>query len=149
MKGSALLKQSIRGHCSCREIQYDFTGDIIWVGHCHCADCRRQCGSAVATFVSFSPKDFKFSKGTPRKFKSSPGVSRTFCGNCGTPISYQAQTLPDEIHLHIGTLSDPEDFPAQSHVFSGEKLSWFEINDEIIRFDTLPPGRDVASTLTG
>ena len=41
----------------------------------------------------------------PKKFQSSNSVSRGFCGNCGTPLTYEA---PDGIALAIGAFDTPE-----------------------------------------
>lgn len=128
----------VSGHCLCGDIQFQYTGKVNWTAHCHCSDCRRQCGSVVATFISVRKSEFHFSKGTTKTFESSVGVKRSFCGNCGTPMTYEAIAFPKDVHVHLGTLIKPEKFPAQIHVFESEKLSWLKIDDQTRRFDTLP-----------
>ena len=42
---------------------------------------------------------FRWLQGVPMLFASSPPVKRGFCGQCGTPLSYQHADAPDEIEL--------------------------------------------------
>ena len=96
------------GGCLCGRLRYRVTAAPLWVAHCHCWSCRRNTGSALATFVGFPKARFAYSKGNPKIFHSSPAVSRSFCGDCGTPISYEAERCTDEIHLYVSTLDHPE-----------------------------------------
>ena len=126
------------GYCLCGSIEYVVTGEPIWCGHCHCESCRRHTGGAVATFVAFTNESFELVQGALNTFESSPGVQRSFCGKCGSPISYQSKGIPDEIHLFLGSLANPESYKPVSHVFCREKLPWLEIADDGERYDTLP-----------
>ena len=70
----------------------------------------------------------EFTRGAPKLFESSPGVRRGFCGECGSTLTYESADIPDEIHIHIGALDRPEDFPPRgSPAFPEERLPWFRI----------------------
>jgi len=122
------------GRCLCGAIRYEFRSAPEWVVHCHCDSCRRQVSSPLATFVGVLHKNFRFIAGAPNAYASSPGVSRSFCGACGSPIAYEAERLPDEIHLFHGTLDDPGDLAPTAHVFTEERVAWFEVHDELPRY---------------
>ncbi len=124
------------GGCLCGELKYEVKGDPLWVAHCHCFSCRRNTGAPVTTFVGFPIAAFRYVTGSPKVFASSPGVRRSFCGTCGTPISYESDKLADEIHLYLSTLDNPDDYVAQTHVFTEESVSWFKIDDDIPRYRT-------------
>ena len=121
------------GRCLCGAVRFEVDGEPLWVGHCHCESCRRNTGSAVATFVGFKPSQVSYASGEPRLFESSPGVRRRFCADCGTPLSYEADKFPGEIHLYLCTLDDPGRFVAQFHVFYAERVRWFEVSDDLPR----------------
>ncbi len=135
-----MTDNTVEGHCLCGAIHFRIEGDALWVAHCHCESCRRNTGSAVATFVGFRPSQVQYLSGPRKIFESSPGVRRGFCADCGTPLSYETDRLADEIHLYLSTLNKPEKFPAQFHVFYAERVPWFEIADELARHDQLPTG---------
>lgn len=124
------------GRCLCGDIRYQFEGEPLWVAHCHCESCRRQTSSAIATFVGVRTDKLTFTSGTPAVYHSSPGVDRSFCPKCGAPIAFACQkAFPGETHLYLGTLDDPGAFVAASHVHTGEQLHWFEVMDELPRFE--------------
>lgn len=117
------------GRCRCGAVGYSYTGNEIWCCHCHCESCRRTTSSPFTTFISVA-KDTIVFHGVPAKiFNSSPGVARSFCPTCGSPISYESETYPGEIHLYAATLDDPCSIAPQSHDFSSEMLPWIHLND--------------------
>ena len=126
------------GRCRCGDIQYSISKAPNWCGHCHCVDCRRQTSSAVATFIGCDEGAFELTGGEFTVYESSPGVRRSFCGRCGTPLAYQAEFMPGEIHILVGTLDDPEMFPPQVEVFCEQRLSWLKLAVDGPSFDRLP-----------
>lgn len=122
------------GRCLCGAIRYEFRGAPEWVVHCHCDSCRRQTSAPIATIVGVLKKNLRFTAGTPKAYPSSAGVSRSFCPSCGSPIAYEAERLPDEIHLFHGTLDEPRHFAPTAHVRTEEQLSWFEVHDRLPRY---------------
>ncbi len=122
-----------RGRCLCGKVAYEFEGDINWSGHCHCESCRRNTSSVVATFIGVPRTAFRFTGAEPKAYVSSKGVRRLFCADCGSPIAYDADAYPDEIHFYTGTLERPQDLPPTFHVFYDEKLPWLEIDDDLPR----------------
>jgi len=72
--------------------------------------------------------------------ESSPGVFRDFCGDCGTPLSYESRRWPTETHLYAATLDHPEAFVPQAHVFWSERLPWMTIADDLPKYEGGSPG---------
>jgi hypothetical protein len=83
--------QKVTGGCHCGAIRYEATGEPLYVPYCHCASCRGTTGAPVVMFVNFEEKAVQFTKGERKVYHSSPGVNRTFCGDCGTPLSYEGE----------------------------------------------------------
>ena len=122
------------GKCLCGKIRFQALGPVIWMGYCHCQSCRRATGSAAVTHVGIKDTSLKILRGRIKIFNSSVSVKRGFCADCGSPISYQADHFPDYIQLYIGSFDEPNRLTPQAHVHVEEKISWFEINDELPRF---------------
>ena len=53
-------------------------------------------------------------------------------------MAYRSTTFPGEIYLNIGTLDNPEDYPAQLLVFCSQKLPWLTVDENIPKYETLP-----------
>ena len=101
----------IKGGCLCGTVRFAFAEPVLWLAHCHCASCRRNTGAAVATFVGVARDCYRLISGTPAVYASSPGVHRSFCGRCGTPLTYEAERWPGEVHINIGAVDEPGRFP--------------------------------------
>ena len=125
---------SREGGCLCGAIRYRFEGEPLWVAHCHCTSCRRNTGAAFATFVGVRASGFTYLLGAPQRFESSPGVFRSFCGRCGTPLTYEAEKYPGEVHLNIGSLDEPDPFRPQAHVHVAQQIGWLELADSLPRY---------------
>ena len=123
-----------RGHCLCRAITFAYEGKPLWVAHCHCESCRRNTASPVTTFLGVATQGFRWTQGEPAVFESSPGVRRRFCGRCGTPLAYEADRFPGEVHLYVANLESPGAVSPTAHVHVAEQLPWFEIQDALPRY---------------
>jgi hypothetical protein len=122
------------GRCLCGDVRYEYVGAPDRLFHCHCDSCRRHVSSPVATFVCVFRNQFRFTQGEPGIYQSSPGVRRSFCPRCGSPVAYQADRIPDEIHLYHGTLTDPAALRPTAHLYVEAQLAWFEVLDELPRY---------------
>ncbi len=122
------------GRCLCGAIRFEFRGAPEWVVHSQCVNCRRLVSSPLATFVCVLKANFQLTAGAPKAYASSAGVSRSFCPTCGSPIAYEAERLPDEIHLFHGTLDETDRFVPTAHVHTEEQVPWFEVHDALPRY---------------
>ncbi len=121
------------GRCLCGAVRFSYEGPEVWVGHCHCESCRRATASPFTTFLGVPRHAVRFA-GTPaRSYRSSPGVRRSFCGTCGTPIAYESDRFPDEIHLYAANLDAPAEAKPQFHVHTAEQLPWIVLADGLPR----------------
>lgn len=120
------------GRCLCGAVSFEAQGAPLWTSHCHCRSCRKNTGAAVATFVGYALDQVTWT-GERRTFESSPGVCRGFCGTCGSPLSYEGEMAPGEVHIHISAFDDPDAFRPQRHAFFTEKIKWFDVHDRLPR----------------
>ena len=131
-----------RGHCLCGNVQFEAHGERMWVAHCHCHSCRRHTGSPVATFVGYLKDQVVYTNGERAFFASSPGVRRGFCADCGTPMTYESDRHPGEIHVYVSTFDEPDAFVPKLHVFYSERIAWMELEDGLPRFEGLTAGAE-------
>ena len=133
------------GGCLCGTVRYRCTGAPLWVVHCHCESCRRSAGCAMVTWAGFARDGVVFTAGWPQRYASSPGVTRSFCANCGTPLTYEAESRADEVHFTIGTFDQPEALPPTKHVFHAERISWLHLGDDLPRYAGAGSDEDASS----
>jgi hypothetical protein len=122
------------GGCLCGAVRYEVRGDGFHATLCHCSSCRRATGAPAVAWVSFPAGALRFTRGTPRRFRSSAAVERSFCAGCGTPLTYQHDSLPDEIDVTTCSLDDPAAFPPADHTWTSERVGWHAAAHELPAF---------------
>lgn len=132
--------RKVEGHCLCHAIKFEYEAQPNWVVHCHCESCRRAASAPVVTWISVPRASFQFTEGSPRHYRSSAHAKRAFCGDCGSPLTYENDQLPDEVHLYAASLADPSGVVVSRHVFVEDQLDWFEIQDDLPRYATTSQG---------
>ncbi len=130
------------GHCLCGNTTFEFDGDPTWACYCHCDSCRRNCSAPVTAFLGLPEKRFRWTGQEPATYESTPSVRRRFCSTCGTPMAFEADHYPGEIHLYIASLDDPHAISPQMHVHHEERLSWFETDDDLKRISGFHTGTE-------
>lgn len=131
---------TMTGGCMCGAVRYETTGDSFAVSHCHCHSCRKHNGAAVVTLAGFKADQVEFSGDERKVYESSPGVGRAFCGNCGTPLTWEGDggELGPIFEFHISTFDDPNVLVPTMHAFYPERIAWFDIADNLPRHEGFP-----------
>ncbi len=125
------------GGCMCGAVRFETTGDSFGVIHCHCHSCRKHNGGPVVTLAGFTADQVAFSGEDRKIYESSPGVGRAFCGNCGTPLTWEGDggEMGPIIEFHISTFDNPDALIPSAHSFYPERISWFDIADNLPRHE--------------
>ncbi len=129
--------KTVTGGCMCGAVRYEAIGEPLEVGHCHCHSCRRHTGAPVVSFVMFEADKVRFTGRERSIYNSSPGVKRAFCGQCGTPLTWEGRSRAWNrpiIEFHISTLDDPDCFAPDRHWFHEERIAWFDVADDLPRY---------------
>jgi len=114
----------ISGGCYCGKVRFKATGPTLSQANCHCSNCRRAAGAQSVAWITVPPSKFKFVSGEPKRYRTETGAYRTLCTDCGTSLTYEHESRPDEIDITTGSLDEPEAFAPTKDVFADEKLSW-------------------------
>ena len=126
------------GGCMCGEVRYETSGDPFSVAHCHCHSCRKHNGAAVVTLAGYTADQVTFSGQERSFYESSKGATRAFCNHCGTPLTWEGdggEELGPILELHLSTFDEPEKLIPTAHAFYPERISWFDIADDLPRYE--------------
>ncbi len=127
---------SIRGRCLCGTVQFAITPPTNWCAHCHCEYCRRAHSAAFVTWVGVPAGQFEVAAGEAamRRFASSSEATRTFCGECGSMLLFEGARWPDEVHVAVGSLTDPLDRAPAGHAYYDQRVAWGIPGDDLARY---------------
>ena len=120
------------GGCQCGAIRFR-AENVGGAGICHCRMCQKAFGSFYGAFVT--GHGVEWTRGSPKYFASSNRARRGFCGDCGTPLTYQADG--DGLELAIGAFDDPSHVAPTFQVNPADKLPF---TDGIASLPTRQPG---------
>jgi hypothetical protein len=131
---------SIKGYCLCRTVQYELDGEVGDAVRCYCRSCQCVTGSAFATVAMADASRFRLTSGEQAisSFESSPGKRRHFCSKCGSAIFTKLDSDANTYRLRVGGLEDLLGVNVLKHIFVAEKVSWYEIKDDLPQFDGWP-----------
>lgn len=129
------MTQTIDGGCLCRAIRYRVAGAPLSSIICHCMTCRRVSGAPTVAWLTVDRAQFQFLSGSASIHLSSRDVVRRFCGNCGTPLTYENSGSPNTIDITTASLDDPNACPPSMEVWLEHRLNWQIPNQDLGQFD--------------
>jgi hypothetical protein len=106
--------------------------------YCHCQRCRQASGAPVSAWLQVAPGRFHLTSGAPRGFSSSPRTTRWFCGDCGAKL-HMTDSEGRSVGVPLACLDKPEFIPPTAHGWWSARLAWFEMSDDLPRYDEDPP----------
>ena len=130
---------TLTGGCLCGAIRYTVDADIKDLRACHCTNCQKASGAGGSVNAVLPTAAIRITKGTPKRYAGIADSGRTlyrfFCADCGSPIAYGSERRPEIIDLFLGTLDEPGAVKPWCHVQVAEQVSWFEVLDDLPRFE--------------
>lgn len=85
------------GGCACGAVRYEVRGEPTVAGLCHCADCRKETGSAFLYYADWPLAAFS-ANGQYRTYGG-----RSFCPECGTRLFHLSEETAE---ICLGSLND-------------------------------------------
>lgn len=106
------------GGCLCGAVRYSVRGEPLHVVRCHCANCRKESGSAFTVYAWWPVEAFEMSG----EISSYDG--RGFCPRCGSRLLDTTHT-DTHIEIRIGSLDDaPFELTPEHEVWVKRRESW-------------------------
>ena len=132
---------SLTGGCLCGGVRYQLTGQCRDIINCHCENCRRTHGN-FAAYTSVQQSELKFTCQHTLQWyhDESPDTFRGFCNCCGASLFWDARDGRGRISVAAGSLDDSLELKTIGHVYVCEAGKYYEINDNLPRFQTSNAG---------
>jgi len=123
------------GGCLCGAIRFRARGEPTKTNICYCTQCRRQTGSPMASFVTFSVTGFELLSGSVLSYRASDFATRQFCGRCGSALFWRRDGS-EELDIFLGSLDRPDEMPMpQKQIWTQHRIAWVPAQPEIPPFE--------------
>jgi hypothetical protein len=107
------------GGCLCGDVRYLVLGEPVHVGRCHCADCRKESGSAFSVYAQWPVEALEIS-GELASFDG-----RGFCPRCGARILNPPDPGDSLVEIRIGTLDEaPFNLKPEAEIWTKRRETW-------------------------
>jgi hypothetical protein len=128
------------GRCLCGQVSWQLDSPLELMSHCHCSRCRKSHGTPFATYVAGAASGFRL-HGSEHvvRWESSPGFARCFCARCGSVVPSDA-AFEGRVFVPAANFEDDPGTRPIAHIFVGSKAPWYQISDDLARFDAYPDG---------
>ena len=131
----------LRGSCLCSSVAYEVTGPIKVVHNCHCMRCRKARAAAHTTNGFAAMDDVRYTRGGDTvhtyRLPDARFFSQVFCPTCGSGMPRLDPERGVAV-IPFGSLDDDPGRGAEDHIFVGSKAPWYEISDDLPRFEETP-----------
>lgn len=129
----------LQGSCLCGSVKIQVADKFDFMGYCHCSECRKWSGSAFAAGGLVEAVDFEITacEKSVSYYHLSEDTDLGFCSHCGASLFSKKHKLGKYI-VRLGVLDDAPAKQPNVHIFAASKTPWFEITDQLDKFDHLP-----------
>lgn len=129
----------MRGGCLCGTVEFEISGPLPRLYHCHCSLCRKQTGSAFNSALCIRAEDFRWVAGQDRisSYVASSGYRTDSCALCASPLPNPLRGS-DYVWVPAGLLAGDLPLVVGAHICVGSKAVWDEIGGNAPQFEHVP-----------
>ncbi len=132
---------AFQGGCLCGRFRYAIERRSLKAMHCYCDMCRKAHGTAFSTHAIVRPHQLVWQTMDELvPYESSPGAFRQFCPSCGAHLVVHGQSGDGTYAVPAGTLDGDPTLEILGHMYVEERVSWFEILDDLPQHARWPAG---------
>ncbi len=130
------------GNCLCGAIRFTVLEEPLTVYACHCADCQRRTGSALALSMIVHRSAVHLDLGEPVVYSATLADGRVkrgkMCAGCGTRLWGEPRKNDAIAVVQPGTLEKAGALTPVAHIWTSEALPWFVFPPGVAIFETQP-----------
>ncbi len=133
----------LRGSCLCGAVEFEVVEPFKVIHNCHCSRCRRARAAAFTTNGFVSSSGVQFVKGIEHvsfyRLPEAKYFTHAFCDVCGSGMP-RIDEQRKIAAVPLGALDDDPGSGPVDHLFTANKVHWFEIHGDLPVFEGMPTG---------
>ena len=117
--------------CNCGQLGAACRGEPVRISICHCLNCKRRTGSAIAWNASF-PTHAVATVGEHHTYARPTESGRTniyhFCPRCGSTVFYHVEMRPGTISIPAGAFADAAFSGPVVELYEERRVAWCSLD---------------------
>jgi hypothetical protein len=124
------------GSCLCKKVKFQYSGEAMGLGSCHCSKCRKVSGTGSNVVLIAPTRNFSWIEGENyiKSFRMEDGWVSTFCSECGSPLP-QSNNEGVSMWVPAGVLDDNPELTILAHTQVASKAAWDSIPEGVLQYD--------------
>jgi hypothetical protein len=133
---------TVRGHCSCGQVEFVVENNFEYAFYCHCSRCRARTGSAFAAIAGIATDKLEVIAGSDHLLIEGE-CADGYGARCNLCHAFLFAAVRERQYLHValGVLSGSPNRVPDHHIYVGSKAPWFEITDGLPQYEELPDSK--------
>ena len=131
------------GSCLCGGVRFEFTGEPLNAGYCHCTRCQKRTGSAVSAQARIDGRGFRWLQGEElvKTWRHADGgFEKGFCTECGAHLFSRNPDNSDQMTIRMSAFDEDPGVRPSWRAYVAYAAPWEPIPDDgIERFDEGTP----------
>ena len=126
------------GSCLCGSVRFEVTEPFVYVGHCHCTNCKKISGGTGTVSGRVRSNAIRILAGAEllRTFQPAEGTAKTFCSVCGSNLFGGGWPASPYSSVRLSALDSPFDRGPEAHIFVRSVAAWETLpNDGAERYE--------------
>lgn len=127
--------------CACGDVVMEIAVPAQWAWHDHSAATRRAHGAAYATYVGTWRSRFRFLRGedaVTRYVDAESGHTRSFCARCGTPVTYERASAPNNVNIPRALFTSGTGREPRYHIAIDQLQEWTYLGEPLAPLKGFP-----------
>lgn len=137
---------AIRGSCLCGDAAFELDERPAVMVYCHCSRCRKARSAAHNANAFIATKHLRWVRGAERVRRYAVPEAKSFvtyfCETCGGCMPRPAAEGHPTYAIPAGALDDDPGIRPSLRIWCASGAPWYEITDDLPRFDENPPRGD-------
>ncbi|WP_417460856.1 GFA family protein [Kordiimonas sp.] len=107
-----------QGGCMCGAARFEINLQGHRTGACHCTDCQKNSGGPYMIFTTVDAGQIRWISKPKGEGRASDIAIRRFCTKCGTPMTWESVSEPDDQAVSTGTIDDPNGLEISYEIYT-------------------------------
>jgi len=131
--------KTLKASCLCGKIHLSFPDEFLYMGNCHCSECRKFTGADYSSVGGIEKSKVAIVSGASdiRYYPKSDETELAFCAHCGASL-FSHKVKKGLFNIRLGILDTAPRHAPDFHIHIASQAPWHSPNEALKQFEHGP-----------